>query len=400
MIKKRLINGITIYLLNNIETENIYISLIVNKGSLIEESYKGSCHFIEHLNTTFDKFKKSNNKIVRTVGITDFNKIEYIIIVNKIEDIISVLMNIKNIIKGKYLNIDYMEEVRQDIIKEFNLKTNSKEYNETKLLFKNSKYENYYSIGNLNDIEQIGLEDIVNFFHHKFCLNNYAISIIGKYNSINISRYIDKMFSYIQLKKTKGFLYHKSINYPIIPVYNNHIYKYQSNKERKKVRVYIRINKCLNYEYVENMVLADIFIEILYCKLKQELNEMSYLSLDYAKSNFINYHFYNFDIEFKNKVNIDKIKDLFITILVDTKKRFIDKELFDIYILTYQKYMEDNNKSLESAYRKVVNDFLYNIDFESSMIWFQNNIKTKGLEYYKIKIDEWVENNNMLFIEY
>mgnify|MGYP002349148545 FL=1 len=90
----------------------------------------------------------------------------------------------------------------------------------------------------MNDIEQIGLEDIVNFFHHKLCLNNYAISVIGKYNYTNISRYIDKMFRHIQLKKPKHFLQLKEINYPTI---------------KRKVRIYIRINK-LNYEYVENMV--------------------------------------------------------------------------------------------------------------------------------------------------
>lgn len=153
-----------------------YCSLTVKWGSL-QESHNGIAHFLEHMLVIFDK--KINFKYpYRLLATTAFDRTTYIILSTQdgLEQSIQMLSLIMN---GDFLQNQYMEEIRKDILKEYDFKQKS--------IASNMEYSLLYSIaphiackipiGDRESILSLTINDLEREFKSAYMFSNMEISL-------------------------------------------------------------------------------------------------------------------------------------------------------------------------------------------------------------------------------
>lgn len=193
-------NGIKCYVKKTpIDFNYFYFVLVVKGGSLCDKKYCGESHFVEHSLLEFDGENLYKNKLEYNIkATTSLDKTVFILSCkNKKENNEKLIVIMKNIILGKYLNENNLEKIRKDIIIEYNreMSNNISYCKMYEQLLKLSKIADSMPIGNINDINKIKHEDIVNYFNENYTPENMAVLCLGKFNPKTMTKKIEELFS-------------------------------------------------------------------------------------------------------------------------------------------------------------------------------------------------------------
>ena len=157
--------------LENLQGMN-YIALTINVGSSSENAKNaGIAHFLEHMQMNF--FDKNEERYLCS-AYTDFYSTTYYFDVKDIalECVIDI---IQNILKGKYLEMKDIEEVRADILDEYKAYEVKNRNSDFRILLNGTDYESHLSIGNQKTICSISENEIKAFFKKFYFLENMCI---------------------------------------------------------------------------------------------------------------------------------------------------------------------------------------------------------------------------------
>ena len=145
--------------LENLQGMN-YIALTINVGSSSENAKNaGIAHFLEHMQMNF--FDKNEERYLCS-AYTDFYSTTYYFDVKDtaLECVIDI---IQNILKGKYLEMKDIEEVRADILDEYKAYEVKNRNSDFRILLNGTDYESHLSIGNQKTICSISENEIKAF---------------------------------------------------------------------------------------------------------------------------------------------------------------------------------------------------------------------------------------------
>jgi len=178
MIKK-LSNGIS-YEFRECDMDMCYVSLIVWNGSLKDRDRYGIAHFLEHMLMQMDYEGYGVGDDFSCVGTTSFEYTKYVISThNEIGNILNAIRILLDIFRGTHLLRDNMEKVRQDIVNEYNIVSESPFFEVYRSFVKKLGISEYMPIGNLHDIRCITYMDIIENFKNGYSVENAHIIILG-----------------------------------------------------------------------------------------------------------------------------------------------------------------------------------------------------------------------------
>lgn len=178
MIKK-LSNGIS-YEFRECDMDMCYVSLIVWNGSLKDRGRYGIAHFLEHMLMQMDYEGYGVGDDFSCVGTTSFEYTKYVISThNEMGNILNAIRIILDIFRGTHLLPDNMEKVRQDIVNEYNVVSESPFFEVYRSFVKKLGISEYMPIGNLHDIRCITYMDIIESFKSGYSVENAHIIILG-----------------------------------------------------------------------------------------------------------------------------------------------------------------------------------------------------------------------------
>lgn len=158
------------------------VALVVERGSFYEKKdERGYCHFLEHILISFDKYMPDAN--IKCEGYTDFFYTYYIFMTTT-EFVDKCLELIEGIIHGRYLTKEVVEDIRGDIVAEYQSITKDKNKKEYTKLLEGTAYANHLAIGELSVIRSCNHIQLKEFhsrmYHNEFC----NIIILGNFNQI------------------------------------------------------------------------------------------------------------------------------------------------------------------------------------------------------------------------
>ena len=189
-------NGIKTYIKELDSNINYcHFAIVIKSGSLSDKKNFGEAHFLEHILLEFDRQKLYSNIKYKIKGTTSLDKTIFMLSCEN-KDIDRIIILLQNIISGKYLKKENIENVRLDVINEYNREVlNNRAYS---LMYKEllslSKISNSIPIGNINSIKKIKYNDLVKYFKQNYVSENIAILCIGNFNCNKIFKKILKNF--------------------------------------------------------------------------------------------------------------------------------------------------------------------------------------------------------------
>lgn len=361
LIISNLNNSIKCYVKEaRLDLNYVYFILVVKRGSLSDKKYFGEAHFVEHVLLEFDRQKLYKNKIEYNIkGTTSLDKTVFMLSCkNKKEDIEKLIVIIKNISVGKYLNKDSLEQVRKDIIDEYNREIfNNLSYSRMyEQLLKITKVADSIPIGNINDINKIKYEDIVNYFNENYTTENMAVLSLGNFNSEIMVKKIKEVFSKdltienLELitenykKNTdESFMFNKTI---ISNVTSIHIFVLNATDNRNVVKSALMESITITLiEEILNTVLGKIVYDI-----KIEINQFSY------ENRFIHI------IILPKKSTDDLEKEIYricLEVLHYLETKQYNKLVDEIFAAYYDSFQQQDVHVLQQL-NQMVDAFLYN----------------------------------------
>lgn len=178
MIKK-LPNGIS-YEFRECDMDMCYVSLIVWNGSLKDKGRYGIAHFLEHMLMQMNYDCYGVDSDFSCIGTTSFEYTKYVISShNKIENMSSAIQIILEIFSGSHLLRDNIEKVREDIVNEYNMVSESPFFEMYSSFIRKIGISDYMPIGNLHDIQRITYTDIIESFKREYSVDKAHIIILG-----------------------------------------------------------------------------------------------------------------------------------------------------------------------------------------------------------------------------
>lgn len=178
-------------------------SVLVRTGSLDDGSDPGIAHFTEHMLLALDKLPPTyeNDFKFQLVGNTSFDRTQYILRCRS-DNGIKGLNILKNILYGKYLCPFLLNDIRNDILKEYQAKLSSSEVAMIKKILNNTSLSGYSPIGNVECIKSIDFAHILTFFNNNYLLLNECICILTDLNYDIVVSYLSSVFHSSIIKST------------------------------------------------------------------------------------------------------------------------------------------------------------------------------------------------------
>ena len=168
-----------IYNLQNID-DTIEIALVVHCGSLNEKKeQRGFSHLLEHMLISFDKFYY--NKEINCSGYTDFYYTYFLFLTTK-KHMEECIKYVKQIMHGEFITENILENIREDVLKEYDTFFSKKYGIEYQWLLRRTKYINRLAIGNLNVIKKCTLEQLRKYFLENYISENFELILMGNIN--------------------------------------------------------------------------------------------------------------------------------------------------------------------------------------------------------------------------
>ena len=133
---------------NTSDTAPIRLSFVVRTGSLDDpKNLKGLAHFVEHMNMAFRKFQLFDFKY-SSLSHAYTNYFETVYNITCLEcDLPIVCEVLEQLINGDFLRVNRMEEIREDILKEYHRTIASIKYRVNQIILGESIYSKKVPIG-------------------------------------------------------------------------------------------------------------------------------------------------------------------------------------------------------------------------------------------------------------
>lgn len=336
-------NGLTIYLLNDNTKHTTIANLIVNFGGLDTEVIvdnklynikNGTAHFLEHVVLESTKYGDLmdcfGSKGIRSNGLTSINTTRFYI--DTVEDLDK---NLELLIKGVHSPIFdelKIEDIRKPILEEKRSSLDNKFANlynaSLSTVLNNKKFKSI--LGDIKDIEKIGIKDLKMCFDTFYKPSNEIIVITGRFDKNNILNLIKKIYNSISFNENKVMRvikpYNKTVNKKKCIVKSN------TNIGRTVLSFKLDISNLK----VQEKVMFDLYI---FSFFKMNFGIMSNLNKSLLKDNIIigNIDYsgsmlednYVIRIEantYNNKIFTDRI----IKFMLNKEYQF-NEELFELY---------------------------------------------------------------------
>ena len=168
-----------IYNLKNIN-DTIGIALVVHCGSMNEKKkQRGFSHLLEHMLISFDKF--NYNQEINCSGYTDFYYTYFSFLTTQ-KHMEECIKYVKQIMDGEFITEKILENVRQDVLKEYYTFFSKKNDVEYQWLLRRTKYINQLAIGDLDVIRNCTLEQLREYFLQNYVSENFELIVMGNIN--------------------------------------------------------------------------------------------------------------------------------------------------------------------------------------------------------------------------
>ncbi|MDE6052404.1 MAG: insulinase family protein [Lachnospiraceae bacterium] len=180
---------------------------MVNKtGSRYEkESEIGISHFLEHLCLGFAK-NPSYDKLVS--GATFYEHTHYRIRVETAEEIPVGLATLEQILSGKIINPEQVNEIREDVVSEWNGNYQSESYYIRKAVFDELFHKDLVSrfpIGRYENIINLDLNELLAYHKKFYATNSSAIMCFGNFELLDVEKQIISTFGNLKESRSHTF---------------------------------------------------------------------------------------------------------------------------------------------------------------------------------------------------
>jgi len=183
---------------------NVY--LFNKAGSRYEkDSEIGISHFLEHLCLGFAK-KNPYSKLAN--GATFYERTHYQIQTERVDEIPNRLIMLKKILLGETIIPEQIEEIREDVIREWNTCYHSETYSMRKSVFEELfcyDLVSRFPLGNYKNILNLNIEDLYAYHKKFYVTNSSAIICLGNIDLIDMEIQIKSIFG--ELKEGKAYDY-------------------------------------------------------------------------------------------------------------------------------------------------------------------------------------------------
>lgn len=168
-----------IYNLKNIN-DTIGIAFVVHCGSMNEKKeQRGFSHLLEHMLISFDKF--NYNPGINCSGYTDFYYTYFSFLTTK-KHMEECIKYVKQIMDGEFITEDILENIRQDVLKEYDTFFSKKNGIEYQWLLRRTKYIDQLAIGDLDVIENCTIKQLRQYFLQNYISENFELVVMGNIN--------------------------------------------------------------------------------------------------------------------------------------------------------------------------------------------------------------------------
>lgn len=327
---KKIINGVPVFYKNLPWSPCIHVNVVFNNGGFDDPKGKeGLSHFLEHMifngsplfkNKKIIKEWSKTNSLNSWNAWTSFHQTNYHLrcLPEKYDE---VLKGMKDMIFKPNLKSSDVEHERKVITQEaWNVFQNSKLLAYLKDVVKNlyhgHRHENIFSpLGWPESVAKIKRDDLVSWHRQKYVVGNFFIVVVGKIDSVNISK-LDKWTKDLPKGETS-----KIGSYKVLPPKENRWVKRADDIGEIKEQVEISIIRCLDFIPKElqwiNSALKRVLHDILIEKLRIEkslcygVQVITYLTSDYTEV-IINLR--------TDEANVEVVEKEFWKVIKDIKK--------------------------------------------------------------------------------
>lgn len=352
---------------NNQYSDFLVASLVVKIGSLGDPMGKsGLAHFLEHMNMNFDKYRTLEKEHSYNCCYAYTNYFETVYIVHALPFTLSQSLKIlQDIISGKYLVENKLEEVRKDIITEWVRKNGSMQDEITKILYSGSVYKELVPIGAFDDINMISYKELHKFFLKWYQPENMQIQIVSnnnekryngviKENGFQETHFDREEKSYLQSSQDYIHFEKEMISTLCTGKVCEGVYKIYYNVLYDKMLQYRSVTE-LNCECLLNII-SDVLS--LYLKQHKQIEELRSVECVNLSRNMVIMH-----IELKVRESKNNI-DYFIQNYMKDLEAWLNKN-YKFLIKQYLNMSEDNRKvdTLEDIMEKMNLHFVFERPF-------------------------------------
>ena len=204
ILKGKLDNCLEYYICKTPYNSGNNLYLLNKAGSRYEKDLEiGISHFLEHLCLGFAK-KIPYNKLVS--GATLYEHTRYKIQAERVDEIPKQLIMLKKILLGETIVPEQIEEIREDVIREWNIGCHSESYSMRKEVFDELFCYDLVSrlpIGDYKNISNINIEDLYAYHKKFYTTNSSAIICLGDIDLVDVEIQIKSIFG--ELKKSMAY---------------------------------------------------------------------------------------------------------------------------------------------------------------------------------------------------
>lgn len=161
-----------IYNLPNMN-DTIGIALIVHCGSMNEKKeQRGFSHLLEHMLISFDKF--DYNQEINCSGYTDFYYTYFSFFTTQ-KHKAECIKYVKKIMNGEFITDDILENIREDVLKEYYSFFSKNHGIEYQWLLRGTKYIDQLAIGDFDVIKNCTIEQLRKYFLQNYISENFEL---------------------------------------------------------------------------------------------------------------------------------------------------------------------------------------------------------------------------------
>lgn len=346
--------------------------LLIECGSMSENhDEKGFHHFLEHISLGFDKFNPDQR--IKCSGFTDFYY-TYFMFVIEVQLLEECLDRIEKIISGKYFEKNTFDDIKKDVIKEYEDTINCIQTKEFAHLLEDTEYMQHLAIGDLGVIQRCEFYKLQAFHKKNYKKANVNIIVMGNGIAENILKLHTKYEHPVSGTERKK----------IFPFFPQNEFKWLNVADKVGMSVYFyRRRKKLNKsQYIKESILDEICFSLfetvvseMYVGMRASIKKIIFSSSD----EFICIHFGNSCI--RNKIELERVLNQ-INGRVDASHirgsllKF-KKEYYDSCRFGYKFNLIDEAKRC-----------IHNLIYDGYMLGNKEIIKMATIEFELIKTNE------------
>ncbi|WNS40834.1 insulinase family protein [Paenibacillus sp. MMS20-IR301] len=185
-------NGLTYGVrVTDLDTADVQLCLVLKTGSLQQRNEEnGLAHMVEHMNMSFDKYGYYKESLEYAgYGVTDFDRTMYVLGCRNCRDSIQQCIAILGqIAKGSYLRMEYLEEIKQDIVEEIHSRNLAGKSKAEQEVFGHPFYQSRLPAGDAESVRNTNFARVTAFHKQWYTPDRMAVFVVGAVNPSDIEQ--------------------------------------------------------------------------------------------------------------------------------------------------------------------------------------------------------------------